>query len=203
MILVTAFEPFGGEKINPTARILENLPETIGGYKIHKLLLPVEFLRCREIAAKEYDALKPAAVIMLGQHGGADAINVETAAVNLMHAFAPDGTPRPDNAGFAPSNEPLTEGGAERLFSTFPAEEIVRAINAAGVKCEISNDAGKYVCNALLYGMLNHNRGEVPTGFLHVPYLKEQGHGDKPYMELDDMVRAVAAAIQAVGTSLE
>ena len=202
MILVTAFEPFGGETINPTARILEQLPEEIGGYRIHKLLLPVEFLRCREIAAKEYDALKPAAVIMLGQHGGADAINVETAAVNLMHAFAPDGTPRPDNAGFAPCNEPLVRGGAERLFSTFPAEEIVRAINAAGVKCEISRDAGKYVCNALLYGMLEHNRGEVPTGFLHVPYLQEQGHGDKPYMELDAMVRAVAAAIGTVAAGV-
>ena len=73
-VLVTAFEPFGGEKINPAARILENLPEELGGYRIHKLLLPVEFIRCREIAFAEYDKLKPAAVMMLGQHGGADAI---------------------------------------------------------------------------------------------------------------------------------
>jgi pyroglutamyl-peptidase len=203
MILVTAFEPFGGETINPTARVLAALPEEIGGCKLHKLLLPVEFLRCREIAAKEYDALKPAAVIMLGQHGGADAINVETTAVNRMHAFAKDGTPRPDNAGFAPENEPLTEGGADRLFSTFPAEEIARAVSAAGVRCELSQDAGRYVCNALLYGMLNHNEGEVPTGFLHVPYLKEQGHEDKPFMELDAMVRGITAAIRAVEAGLE
>ena len=202
MILVTAFEPFGGETINPTARILETLPDEIGGFKLHKLLLPVEFVRCREIALAEYDKSKPAAVIMLGQHGGADAIQVETAAVNRMHAFAKDGTPRPDNAGFAPANEPLIKGGADRLFSTFPAEEIVRAISAAGVRCELSNDAGRYVCNALLYGMLSHNRGEVPTGFLHVPYLKEQGHGDKPYMELDDMVRGIVAAVRATAAGI-
>ena len=202
MILVTAFEPFGGEAINPAARILETLPGEIDGFKLHKLLLPVEFIRCREIALAEYDKLKPAAVIMLGQFGGADAIRVETAAVNLMHAFTPDGSPRPDNAGFAPANEPLIAGGAYRLFSTFPAEEIARAVNAAGVRCEISHDAGKYVCNALLYGMLAHNRGEVPTGFLHVPYLKEQGHGDKPFMELDDMARGVTAAIKTTAAGI-
>ena len=201
-ILVTAFEPFGGEKINPTVRILENLPEEIGEYKIHKLVLPVEFARCREIAIAEYDRVKPAAVIMLGQHGGADAIQAETTAVNLMHAFAPDGTPCPDNAGFAPVNEPLIKGGADRLYSTFPAEEIVQAVTAAGVKCVLSHDAGKYVCNALLYGMLNHNHGAVPTGFLHVPYLKEQGHEDKPYMEPDTMLRGIIAAIEAVEASI-
>ena len=202
-ILVTAFEPFGGEKINPTERILEQLPEEIGGCRIHKLLLPVEFIRGREVAFAEYEKLRPSAVIMLGQYGGADAIRVETAAVNLMHALAPDGTPRPDNAGFAPVNEPLIKDGADRLYSTFPAEEIVQAVTAAGVKCVLSHDAGRYVCNALLYGMLAHNHGAVPTGFLHVPYLKEQGHEEKPYMELDTMVRGIAAVIKAVKESIE
>ena len=65
------------------------------------------------------------------------------------------------------------------------------------------NDAGRYVCNALLYGMLNHNHGAVPTGFLHVPFLKEQGHQDKPFMELDAMVRGVTAAIKALEKSME
>ena len=134
-ILVTAFEPFGGEKINPTERILEHLPEEIGECRIHKLLLPVEFIRGREVALAEYEKLRPSAVIMLGQYGGADAIRVETAAVNGMHAFAPDGTPRPDNDGFAPEGEPLVKGGAEKLFATLPTEEIVRAVNAAGVRC--------------------------------------------------------------------
>ena len=196
MILVTAFEPFGGETINPTRRILEQLPETVGGYRLYKLLLPVEFVRCREIALAEYDRVRPSAVVMLGQHGGADALRVETAAVNLMHALAPDGSPRPDNAGSVPVGEPLVPGGADRLFSTLPAEEIVRAVNAAGVKCVTSGDAGKYVCNALLYGMLAHDHGEVPTGFIHVPFLKEQGHEDKPYMELNTMLRGIVTAIE-------
>jgi len=198
VILVTAFEPFGGEEINPAELILEKLPEEIGEYRIDKLLLPVEFVASREIALAEYDQLKPDAVIMLGQKGGADAIAVETTGVNLMNAVESDGSIDPDNAGYAPDNEPLVEDGADKLYSTFAVEEIVQAVNDAGVKCEESDDAGQYVCNALLYSMLEHNNGEVPTGFIHVPFLKEQAFEEEPYMELDDMVQAIVAAIKTV-----
>lgn len=198
VILVTAFEPFGEEKINPTELILEKLPEEIGEYRIEKLLLPVEFVTSREIAFAEYDQLKPDAVIMMGQNGGSDSIHIETTGVNVMNAVESDGFTDPDNAGFAPDNEPVVEGGADKLYSTFPVDEIVQAVNDEGVKCEKSDDAGKFVCNTLLYGMLEHNNGEVPTGFIHVPFLKEQAYEGEPYMELDDMVKGIVAAVKTV-----
>ncbi len=112
-ILVTAFEPFGGNTLNPTQLILEQLPDELGGFRIHKVLLPVEFVKCRELAFAAYDEVKPAAVIMLGQAGGREAITPETTAVNVMNAVSPNGGVRPDNAGFAPEREPVVPGGEE------------------------------------------------------------------------------------------
>ena len=196
VILITAFEPFGGDDINPTALVLEKLPETIGGCSLRKLLLPVEFVRARELACAEYDRFSPSAVIMLGQAGGRGAVTPETTGRNLMIAGIPD------NAGYAPDHLPIAEAGPDSLTSTLPADEIVRAVRAAGVPCEISDDAGAYVCNAVLYGMLYHNRGAVPTGFIHVPYIREQGHAEKPFMESDDLYRGIFAAVGAVARAL-
>ncbi len=188
VILATAFEPFGGDKINPTEMILDKLPDEIGGNKIRKLLLPVEFGRAVEMATAEYDRLSPSAVIMLGQAGGRSAITPETTAKNIMNASIPD------NAGYQPENRTIVENGPDELHSTFDAAGIAEALNATGIPCEVSHDAGEYVCNALLYGMLYHNKGRVPTGFIHVPFIKEQGHDDKPFMEFEDMYEGIIAA---------
>ena len=191
-VLVTAFMPFGGEDINPTELILKSLPHSISGRAIIKLLLPVEFARAAALACEAYDRFSPAAVIMLGQAGGRAAITPETTAKNLMDASIPD------NAGFMPKGAPIVPGGAEKLYSTFPAAAIRDAVLRLGIPCELSDNAGAYVCNSLLYGMLAHNAGNVPTGFIHVPFIPEQGHPDKPSMELSSMRRGVTAAIEAV-----
>lgn len=191
-VLVTAFEAFGGESINPTQIVLEKLPESIDGYQIKKVLLPVEFTRCRQMAFEEYNRCLPAAVIMLGQAGGREAITPESTGRNIMQARIPD------NAGYCPDRLPVVENGPDILDSTFPVSRIVEAINSIGVKAKQSDDAGTYVCNTLLYGMLEHDKGEVPTGFIHVPYIREQGHPDKPFMELADILRAVETAIRTV-----
>ncbi len=196
VIFVTAFEPFGGERINPTALVLERLPDCIGGRAIRKRLLPVEFIRAVEFARAEYDRLSPSAVIMLGQAGGRSAITPETGGRNLMKAGIPD------NAGWAPDGLPIAESGPETLMSTLPVDLIVRAVNAEGVPCEKSDDAGTYVCNALLYGMLYHNKGRVPTGFIHVPFIREQGHMNRPYLELEDVYKGIIAAIGAVACGI-
>jgi len=200
-ILVTAFEPFGGEALNPTQMLLERLPDTIGGYALHKLLLPVEFIRARALVIAEYDRVNPAAVIMLGEAGGRDAITPETRAVNVMNAVHGDFS-LPDNAGYAPEGQPVVEGGPETLQSTLPIDAILEAVNAAGIPCEPSDDAGQYVCNTVMYSMLAHDKGAVPTGFIHVPYVREQGHADEPYIELDDLTRGVEAAIGAVAATI-
>ena len=189
-ILVTGFGPFGGENVNPSEMILKRLPDNVVDVRIEKLLLPVEFVGSREIAIAKYDELCPDAVIMLGQAGGRSAITPETMAKNLMNAKIPD------NAGYKPENEKIAVNGSNILYSALPTEKIVEAIKASGVPASISSDAGGYVCNCLFYSMLYHNSGAVPTGFIHVPYIKEQNM--TTYMEFNEMYKGIAAAIKAV-----
>ena len=196
-ILVTAFEPFGGEGLNPSEMVLHDLPNQIFGHSIHKLLLPVEFRRAPEEAIAEYDRLSPDAVIMLGQAGGRSAVTPESTGRNIMNAA------EPDNAGYKPDHQPITEGGPEQLCSTLPVQKIIDSVRSLGIPCERSDSAGEFVCNCLLYSMLDHNKGEVPTGFIHMPYIKEQGHDDAPAMELADMEKGIFAAIEAVASKME
>lgn len=196
-VLVTAFLPFGEDSVNPTQLALDRIPCVIGGAEIRKLLLPVEFGHAADIAEAELDGVSPDAVIMLGQAGGRSAVTPEAEAKNLMNAAIPD------NAGYAPKEEPVVQGGEEKLFSTLPNEAIVSAISALGLPAEVSHDAGAYVCNSLLYRMLHHTGGNIPAGFIHVPFIREQVEGfpereGKPFMELDDEIRAVTAAVKAV-----
>ena len=191
-ILVTAFEPFGGEGLNPSEMVLHDLPDEMLGRSIHKLLLPVEFHRAPEEAIAEYDRLSPDAVIMLGQAGGRSAVTPETTGRNIMNAA------EPDNAGYKPDHQSITEGGPEQLSSTLPMQKIIDSVRSLDIPCERSDSAGEFVCNCLLYSMLDHNKGEVPTGFIHMPYIKEQGHEDKPYMELKDITKAIMTAIETV-----
>ncbi len=196
-ILVTAFEPFGGDKVNPTQMVLERLPEEIGGRRIEKLLLPVEFVRSRELACAAYDRVRPAAVVMLGLAGTRGEITPETTGRNLMKARIPD------NAGYEPQDLPITEEGPAELPSTFPIDRIIAAVGRAGVPCRISHSAGLYVCNNLLYAMLAHDGGAVPTGFIHVPAVPELGHPDMPSMEFDMIYAGICAALGAVAESIE
>ena len=191
-ILVTGFEPFGADEWNPTALILDRLPDAVGAFTLHKLLLPVEFRRAPRLAEETYNALSPAAVIMLGQAGGRAAITPETTAKNCMN------TTKPDNAGYTPANAVIVPEAPETLPSALPTDAIIGAIRSCGLPAEASCDAGSYVCNCLFYRMLFYNGGEVPTGFIHVPFTPEQGHSDEPAMELSDEIRAVIAAIEAV-----
>ncbi|MBQ6293970.1 MAG: pyroglutamyl-peptidase I [Lachnospiraceae bacterium] len=196
-ILVTAFEPFGGDKLNPTQLVLERLPEKIGGRRLENVLLPVEFGRSREIACAAYDRVRPAAVVMLGLAGTRGEITPETTGRNLMKARIPD------NAGYQPQDLPIAEGGPEELASTFPIDAIIAAVGRAGVPCRISHSAGLYVCNSLLFSMLWHNGGAVPTGFIHVPAVPEMGYADKPSLAFDDIYKGIAAALEAVAGELK
>ena len=172
--------------------MLHDLPDEMLGRNIHKLLLPVEFHRAPEEAIAEYDRLSPDAVIMLGQAGGRSAVTPESTGRNIMNAA------EPDNAGYKPDHQSITEGGPEQLSSTLPMQKIIDSVRSLDIPCERSDSAGEFVCNCLLYSMLDHNKGEVPTGFIHMPYIKEQGHEDKPYMELKDITKAIMTAIETV-----
>lgn len=191
-ILVTAFEPFGGETMNPTEMILNRLPDMIGSHRIRKVLLPVEFERASALALNMYDIFSPDAVLMLGQAAGRSAVTPETTAKNIMNARIPD------NAGFQPRELPIRKSRASALYSTLPLESICEVINALGIPCEVSDDAGEFVCNTLFYRMLHHASRKIPTGFIHVPCIHEQGHADQPFMEFEDEYRAIAAAIETI-----
>ena len=177
--------------------VLGRLPDSVCGHAIRKLFLPVEYVKAREFAIAEYDRLLPAAVIMLGQAGGRNAINLETTAKNVMNGS------NPDNAGFRPDHVPVVAGGADTLRSTLPIDKMIRAVEALGIPCVESGCAGEYVCNALFYGMLHHNKGSVPTGFIHVPYVREQGHEESPFMELETIYLGILAALEAVATEVK
>lgn len=199
-IIITAFAPFGGEKINPTELILNNLPDEIEGFNIEKLLLPVEFTNCVEPLHELLTVLDPSAIIMLGQAGGRAAITPERIAINIMDAIIPD------NSGYMPRDLPITEGGNEAYFSTLPLRDIESAITENGILCKISNTAGTYVCNCLMYSVMaaiRKSSRSILAGFIHVPYSDEQvlGIADRentPHMSVKDMTCAIRIAIQVV-----
>ena len=180
-ILVTAFDAFGGESINPTERALQQLPDRIGDAELIKLVIPTKFgesLR-RTIEAAEGSAVD--VIVCLGQAGGRAHITPERVAINVMDADIPD------NAGYQPVNVPVVEGGPAAYFSTLLVKEMVAAME--DIPARLSNTAGTFVCNQLLYGLLHHFAGaKVRAGFVHVPFITEQEKTDKPMMELADIV---------------
>ena len=190
-LLITGFEPFGGESINPSWEAVRRLPSEIGGYTLTKLLLPVVFGAAAEKAIKEATALQPNVVLCIGQAGGRNAITPEMIGINLRHASIPD------NDGQQPLDEPILPQGDCAFFSTLPVRSISEKIQAEGIPSRVSYSAGAYVCNDLLYTLLAHFHGsETKVGFLHIPYSTEQNK--EPSMDLNNIVKGLTIAIEAL-----
>ena len=205
-VMVTAFDPFGGESVNPAEQAVDLLPDQIGDKQITKLTVPTVFGRAGELVIKKMDELHPDAVICVGQAGGRSAVTPERVAINMMDAGIED------NDGRQPCDEPVIPGGPAAYFSTLPIKAMVQAIKDAGLPGAVSNTAGTFVCNSLLYSVLHHtaehmkethaenNMKDTRAAFIHVPYIPEQTmeKKDTPSMPLDDIVRALTAAITAI-----
>lgn len=196
-ILVTAFDPFGGESVNPAQQAVERLADTIGDAKINKLIIPTVFGKAAENVIAQMDLLRPDAVICVGQAGGRKAVTPERVAINVMDANIKD------NIGQQPVDEPIVADGPAAYFSTLPVKAMVQAIRDAGLPGEVSNSAGTFVCNSLLYSVLHHAALHMPETravFVHVPYIPEQvaGKDGVASMPLDDIVRALSAAIEGI-----
>ena len=196
-ILVTAFDPFGGESINPAQQAVEQLDEKIGEHHIHKLIIPTVFGRAAELVIQEMEALCPDAVVCVGQAGGRKAVTPERVAINVMDANITD------NAGVQPQDEPIVPDGPVAYFSTLPIKKMVEGIRTAGLEAAVSNSAGTFVCNSLLYSVLHHAATEMPETkavFVHVPFIPQQTEGKDsvPSMPLEDIVRALTAAISVL-----
>lgn len=190
-LLITGFEPFGGERVNPSWQAVAALPEQVGGYALYKREIPVVFgAAAREVLALA-EEIRPQVILCVGQAGGRSEVTPERFGVNLRDARIPD------NAGNQPREEPVVKGAPAAYFATVPVRAMAEAIQRAGLPGAVSNTAGTYVCNDLLYTLLHRFHGTaVRAGFLHVPYLPQQG---TPAMPLEDMIRALAAAIEACG----
>ncbi|MGI6254197.1 MAG: pyroglutamyl-peptidase I [Acutalibacter sp.] len=193
-LLLTGFEPFGDQSVNPSWEAVAALPEQIGSWRVEKLHLPVTYGQAAQLCIARAAELRPQAVIAVGQAGGRDALTPEVIAINLREAAIPD------NAGFHPQGEPVIPGGEDGLFSTLPVREMVAASNAQGVPAKLSYSAGAYVCNDLFYHLVHHFRGTATrAGFLHVPFLPEQAKEGQPSLTLEDICKGMAAMIAALG----
>ena len=195
-LLLTAFTPFDGERINPALEAVKLVKDKIGNLKIVKLEVPTVFGKSIETVREAIERERSDFVLSIGQAGGRAEITPERVAINLNDARIPD------NEGNQPIDEPIFPDGENAYFSTLPVKAMVEAIRKEGLPSSLSNSAGTYVCNHLMYGVLYYldKRPSMKAGFIHVPYIPEQVKDKKemPALPLSDIVRGLEAAIQAV-----
>lgn len=195
-LLLTAFTPFDGERINPALEAVKLVKDKIGNLLIVKLEVPTVFGKSIDTVREAIEREKPDFVLSIGQAGGRAEITPERVAINLNDARIPD------NEGNQPIDEPIFPDGENAYFSTLPVKAMVEAIRKEGLPSSLSNSAGTYVCNHLMYGVLYYldKRPGIKVGFIHVPYIPEQTKNKKemPALELSEIVRGLEAAITAI-----
>lgn len=195
-LLLTAFSPFGGEKINPSLEAVKLVKDKIFETDIIKLEVPTVFGKSIKIVTEAIEKEKPDYVLCIGQAGGRYGITPERVAINIDDARIPD------NEGHQPIDRPIFADGEPAYFSNLTVKAMVEEIRKEGLPASLSNSAGTYVCNHLMYGVLytlSKKFKEVKGGFIHVPFIPEQtvDKPGKPSMSLADIVRGLEAAIKA------
>ena len=197
-ILITAFDPFGGEPGNASAEVMARLTAPPGAALVTEIV-PTSFSRAANAVVARMRALRPDAVLCLGEAAGRREITPERVAVNRIDARIPD------NDGCQPTGVPVIPGAPDALCSTLPLRRMEEAIRSAGVPVSLSDSAGSFVCNALMFAVLYEAKTALPdrpVGFLHVPCLPEQGISrGLPSMGLSEAVRGVQAAVNALAAS--
>ena len=195
-ILITAFEPFQQETTNATMAALSLLPDRLCGVTLEKRVIPVVFGEAIDAVTKLVDDLRPDAVVCLGQASGRTDITPERVAINVMDARIPD------NSGNQPVDAPIREGGPAAYFSTLPVKAMVQAMKEAGAPASLSNTAGTFVCNDLMYGLLDHlaRTGQtIPAGFIHIPATPAQAcDRPTPSMAPETVAKGLEAALKTL-----
>jgi pyroglutamyl-peptidase len=193
-VLITGFEPFGGEEINPSdviARALDG--RTIAGRRVVGRTLPCVFATANAELARALRETKPEVVICLGQAGGRAEITPERVAINVADARIPD------QAGAQPIDVPIELAGPTGYWSTLPIKAIVAALRSKGIPATISQTAGTFLCNHVFYGLMHHVRRRRATraGFIHVPFTLEQAarHASAPGLPIEQMIIGIETAI--------
>ena len=197
-ILITGFDPFGGETVNPAYEAVKLLPDTVKGAEVKKLEIPTVFGEAGKAVEKAIGEYQPDVVICVGQAGGRADISVERVAINLAEA------PIPDNAGNEPMDAKVQQDGETAYFATVPVKAMVQNINDHGIPASLSYTAGTYVCNNVMYDLLYMTDKRYPgirAGFIHVPFSVQQGVGKgqrMPTMEIQTIAKALEYALEAV-----
>lgn len=197
--LVTAFEAFGGERVNASQAAVKRLPQSIKGMTFETLVLPTSFARAPAALAEGIARTAPDVVLCVGEAGDRHHLCLERVAINCCDARIAD------NDGMRPTGSHSIEGGPAAYFSTLPLNPMLAALRAAGLASDISNSAGSFVCNHVFYALMhlaaaqgNRWRG----GFLHVPYAFDPVARPQARMRIDDIVRAIVISLDAAsGTS--
>ncbi|OMF02542.1 pyroglutamyl-peptidase I [Paenibacillus sp. FSL H7-0942] len=200
-ILISGFEPFGGDAVNPTGALMDALAnEVIEGAELKTVLLPVHFDECADLLIAEMEAYRPDVVIACGLAKGRTSITPERIAVNVKDI--PPGS-YADNQGQRPVDEPIVDGSPDALFSTLPIRAMVNDMSAAGIPATVSNTAGTYICNNTMYRVLDHIRiGHLPirAGFVHFPASTEMAvlQPSVPSLPIPMMLDALRIMIHTV-----
>ncbi|MDD6497769.1 MAG: pyroglutamyl-peptidase I [Solobacterium sp.] len=196
-LLLTAFDPFGGEKINPALEAVKLVKDKIGDVEVVKQEVPTVFVKSVNTVKEAIEREKPDVVLCIGQAGGRFDLTPEKVAINFDDARIQD------NEGNQPVNQPIFEDGDTAYFTSLPVKAMVEEIKKAGVPASVSYTAGTFVCNHLMYGVLytiNKSYPNIKGGFMHVPFITEQVMNKKnmPSLTLDQIVTGIEAAIKAI-----
>jgi pyroglutamyl-peptidase len=186
--LVTGFEPFDNDTVNPSSAALVQLPQRIGALEVKTQVLPCVFGQALAVLREAVVAAKPDIVLCVGLAGGRAELSLERVAINVDDARIPD------NDGNRPIDTPVIADGPPAYFSGLPIKAAVAELRRAGLPAAVSNSAGTFVCNHIFYGVMHlAAEGEFRAGFLHVPYLPEQAarHPGAPSMALADIARGI------------
>ena len=198
-ILVTGFAPFGGEIINPSYEAVKLLPDEILNYKIVKKEIQTAFNLSKDELIETIQKEQPVAVLLMGQAGGAKNMRIERVAINLDDASIAD------NLNVSPVDQPIIDNGPSAYFSTLPIKKIVENLRDDGIPAVVSNSAGTYVCNHLMYHLLyylDQEKINIPGGFIHVPYIFDQIK-DKPDTYATDLYQITKTIDIAIKTIIK
>ncbi len=188
-LLITGFDPFGGAAVNPSWLAVSALPDRVGEWELCKLQIPTVFAHAAQAVLQKAAEFGPDVILCVGQAGGRESVTPERIGINIRDARICD------NAGNQPRGELIAPEGPAAYFATVPVEAMAQAIRDAQIPATVSNSAGAFVCNDVLYTLLHHYAGTpVRVGFIHVPYLPTQG---QPSLSLERTAAALQAAITA------
>ncbi|GAB6500458.1 pyrrolidone-carboxylate peptidase [Bacillus sp. UMTAT18] len=199
-VLLTGFDPFGGESINPAWEVAKSLHEkTIGEYKIISKQVPTVFDKSIQVLKEYIDELNPEIIICVGQAGGRPDITIERVAINIDDARIAD------NEGNQPVDVPVVEEGPAAYWSTLPMKAIVKKLQEEGIPASVSQTAGTFVCNHLFYGLMHElekRDKKIKGGFIHIPFLPEQAsnYPGQPSMSLSTIRKGVELAVEVTMT---